>query len=110
MIEIDGAKLRRLFELKGVMLSEASRQIGFDSSFISRCCQRNGISPVGAKSLEMCYGIQLDDYKKIVPAPFPETFQLETPEAKVAESLLDYERLWKVIYTAVREAMKAKEE
>ena len=82
LIEIDGAKLRKLLESKGVELAVASREMGYDSSFLSRSCTRNSVSPNGAKSIEHIYGVSLDDYKKTEPEPFPEVLPLEKIEER----------------------------
>ena len=109
MIEIDGQRLKEILSKRGLTLAEVAREMGYATGFMNNVCSRNVINMTAAKMLNMIYHVPLDDYKKPEPPAEPESeFEQLTlnTEQKQVEPLIDYERLWKVIYTACYEAVK----
>lgn len=105
MIEIDGAKLRAEIEKRNLSFTGLSKEIGHSHGYIGTVIARQVISPSTVKLLKTLYNIDLDSYKIQKPEPIPEQLSF-IDELKKSEPLIDYDRLWKVIYTAVFEAIK----
>lgn len=61
-IAIDGAKLAKLIEDKGLTKAEASRGVGYTDNYFCKAIRKNELSAVAATSLATRYGIELDDY------------------------------------------------
>lgn len=98
--EIDGAKLREEFKKRNLSYAQAERECGFGQSVLSHYCAKNYITKMAREMLALRYNIQFDAYKKIE----------EQNEAPVVQRSSfteeDWERLYKVIYSATYEAMK----
>lgn len=102
MIEIDGEKLRAEIFKRGLTFANASKELGHANTYIGNVIARGLIPSHAAILLKSLYNIDLDSYKK------PEIYHQESFIEKLQqqEPILDYDRLWKVIYTAVYEAIK----
>ena len=61
-IAIDGAKLAKLIEDRGLTKAEASRAVGFTDNYFCKAIKKNELSQVAATALGTRYGIKLDDY------------------------------------------------
>lgn len=107
MVAINGNKLQNAIESRGMTMSYASEQLGYNRMFFTNCKCRGAMNRSAIISLQNRFGIPLDDYKieekpEIIKA-------IEEPVKEVVEQKveqIDYERLWKVIYTASFEAFK----
>lgn len=106
LVNIDGMKLKKILTYKGLTLAEVSKALGYDASIISRSCTRNSMNRAAIAGLESRFGIKPEDYaptKKEEEKPKPE--DVESPQPMVLE--IDYQKLFAVIYKAVREALEA---
>ena len=61
-IGIDGAKLAKLIEDKGLTKAQASRGLGYTDNYFCKAIRKNELSAVAATALATRYGIKLDDY------------------------------------------------
>ena len=105
MMKIDGNKLTREIEKRGLIGRAMSVEMGYAASYISCCTNRGHMSTSGLKMLEKLYDIRPDE---IMPDKEPETIpepeQMTIPEPPADP--INYERLGQVIYQAVYEAVK----
>lgn len=105
-IEINGAKLRREFEVRNISLIDVSERCGFDATYFSKVCRSNRIRKPAAKLLEQMYNIKYEDYK----IDEPEEEKSEVHEVTKETSLIITEDtknvLRDIIYSAVYEAVK----
>lgn len=99
--EIDGEKLRAEFKKRNLTLAQVERECGFGQSTVSNYCSKNYVTNVVREMLALRYNIQFDTYKKV---------EDEAPQVEVVPQHIfteeDWERLYKVIYSATYEAMK----
>lgn len=92
-VKIDGDKLRKIIDYKGVSSSEASRHIGMARSYLGKCMARGLMSQQSLMLLESIYGIKRAD--------------IEAKEEPKEESKdVDMNDLYRCIYGAVYSAMK----
>lgn len=104
-IKIDGQKLKLLIAAKGMNQREASEAIGNGRSFISSACRYGTMSLKAALAIEAILGIKRSDFEIVEPEI------TEEPEpVKIAPILasdgIDFDKLYKTIYTAVYNATK----
>lgn len=103
--EIDGEKLREEFKKRGLSFSQVERECGFGQSTVSHYCSKNYVTKVVKEMFAMKYHIPFDAYKKVEEVP-----QVENPIIENVQRPFfteeDWERLYKVIYSATYEAMK----
>ena len=97
-IPINGDKLRAEIYKRNYSLSSAGAEIGFSENFFVKNCKLNRLSQSHIIVIEKVLGIPFEAYKA-TPEP-------ELPNVKTVPAPLDYERLYKVIYSAVYEAVK----
>lgn len=102
LVEIDGEKLERLISKRGLSLREASEEIGYSRWFLSNCKSRGVINKSALIGLQSKLNVTYEDLKK----EEPEIIKVLKEEPKAEETGIDYERLWKVIYTATKKAME----
>lgn len=95
MVMIDGKKLQAELKKRGVSFASASKELGFGVTYLTNSASRGYMRTAAIKALFAEYNINPDAYvlKESEPA-----------EEKVAA--VDYNELYKVIYTAVYEAVK----
>lgn len=101
-IQIDGEALRREFRVRNVWLKDASIKLGYDPSYLSKASKVGRISKSTTLLIQAMYNINPDIY--VVK---------EEPKAEVVEVVQhagltddDFQKLYKVIYSAVYEATK----
>lgn len=100
-IDIDGQVLRKYIELLGKSLSQVSKELGYNGSFMSKCIRTNRLPKSAAIMIEKLYNIPLVSYEK------PEMSQQIVEDHHEQEtSDIDYQKLGDVIYNAVYEAVK----
>ena len=95
-INIDGAKLTAELKKRGVTKAKASEEIGMSANYLAACTHKGIMSAVGSIALQKVYGIEPEDY-----AVEDEPEVVEEPPAE-----FDEDKLYRVIYTAVYNAMK----
>lgn len=61
-IAIDGDKLKSIFRRKGIYLKDASRELGYDISYLSSVCTANKIGKPAIISLEKIFDIKFEEY------------------------------------------------
>ena len=107
MVEIDGEKLKRLLKEKGLLKSDVSREVGMAANYISNSIGYGNIRLAIAKMMEMKYGIMIDDYKRVEPAPVEEPETVEASE-DVRESVqIDYGAIRAAVREGVLDAISA---
>lgn len=96
-IEISGERLKTEIYKKNLTLAEAGKQIGVSHGFFNSCIERGTMRQTYALLVENVIGIPVERFQRVEP---------ELPKVKSEPATLDYERLYKVIYSATYEAMK----
>ena len=103
-VYIDGERLRAELEKRQLKQTIVSCQIGYEASYLNKCITFNKIARPAINLLQINYGISFDDYKRI---------EEETKEPQMVEvvqqigfSEEEQRILYKIIYSAVYEAMK----
>lgn len=102
---INGELLRAEFKTRGVMLTDASVKIGYDESYLSKAI-RQGLMPKSVMLLiQAMYNIDPEIY---LIKDEPEKVETSVVEVVQHTGLTeeDFQKLYKVIYTAVYEATK----
>lgn len=64
MIQINGTKLKKLFEYKGIEPRKASFELGYDGGYFSQVFGRGKMPKTMPFYLENRYGIKYEDYEK----------------------------------------------
>lgn len=77
MYPVDAQKMRDALTQRGLMFTEVSNAIGYESGYISGVLNEKKIAKAAAMLLERIYNIQPEDYK-------PETEESVTPEVEPA--------------------------
>lgn len=128
-IKIDGDKLRKIIQDREDMsVAGVGTDLGFSVSYLGNMLDRNSINAGMIKYLDKVYGIPFEEYEYKEPEPEPEpevTKEDLDLSLKISDDLepmvkalclyfgsdgkdrFDYERLWKVIRSAVYEGMDA---
>ena len=104
MITIDGDALKRALEQRDLTGTRVSRDMGYNDGYIANAINRNSITPSGAKMLDVMYGIPLSEYEKKEQAV--ETVEQIEETAKEEINVIDYDKLYQIIYVAVYDAVK----
>lgn len=113
MHEIDGAKLKAKLNEYGFLASEVSRNMGYNSNFLTVCASRGTIADSGLVALSHATGITLDDIKRDEPVDV--NVDLDKPLRIGMDEFLeqhkviidiDYERLNREVFGAVYGAIK----
>ena len=104
LLQINGLRLENAILKKGYSLQEASRQLGYSKYFLNNCRSRNTINNSCMVMLNSMFGISFEDIKRDEPEII-KVLEEEPAEAVSEKDVIDYERLWKVIYTATKKAI-----
>lgn len=101
LIKIDKDRLYAELRKRGVKTTDASREFGFNPSYIANCADRGRVTNTTALLLERFYGIKREAYEvaESVEAP-AETAQPENGGG------IDYDKLYQTIYTATYHAYR----
>ena len=75
-LEVDGARLRKAFEDRSLVMMDVSVDMGFDKSYLSGVIYRGTIRKSSADILEKVYGIPYEEYKPIPIPVMPEPFKV----------------------------------
>lgn len=82
-LEVDGARLKKAFEDRSLVMTDVSDDMGFNRNYLSGVIYAKKIRKASVDILEKVYGIPYEEYKPIpVPEPMP-----EIPEVKDEEPL-----------------------
>lgn len=103
-IKINGQALAKILKERGLAVTKVSEEVGYHYSNLGRCIKDNQMAKNMAMSIELRYGIPREKF--VIPDE-PEQMAIEsvTPDEKHADPI-DYEKLGKVIYMAVYEAVR----
>ena len=94
-MKIDGAKLTAELQKRGVTKGKASEEIGMNPNYLASATHAGGISRVAVIALQKVYNID------------PESYELkDEPDDDKPDEKLDDDKLYRIIYTAVYNAMK----
>lgn len=63
MLKIDGAKLKSIIKDKKLIMKNVSKDLGYESSYMSICCKTNKISRSASRVLDVVYGIKPIEYE-----------------------------------------------
>lgn len=85
MYIINGEKLERIFEARGLIWSELSKQYGMNPSYFHHSMTRNRLKKSATMWLEKEYGILLEDYVVFEEEPKTELPELTPTEELVAD-------------------------
>lgn len=75
-LEVDGARLRKAFKDRSLVMMDVSVDMGFDKSYLSGVIYRGMIRKSSADILEKVYGIPYEEYKPIPIPVMPEPFKV----------------------------------
>lgn len=118
MYNIDKQKLRTIISDLGMNMSQASREIGLSSCYLSHCAAEGKISKSSAKALSLAFGIEIEEYiakdeQEEVKEPEPEENnekeeineqgEINLPNIELNDEF--WKKLWMTIYHAVYEAV-----
>lgn len=104
-IKIDGEKLKLLLRANGLTQREASERIGNGGSFISSACRYGTMSLKAALAIEAILGIKRSDFEIADPEITEKPEPTENASNLPSDSI-DYDKLYRTIYTAVYNATK----
>lgn len=106
-VAINGEALRAELKKRGVTGVTVSSAIGYDNTYISHAILHNTIAKTAMRLLQTMYNIKPDSYV-VKEEPKPEEVKAEVAEVVQYSGLTDddFQKLYKVIYTAVYEATK----
>ena len=112
-MRIDGEALRAEIKKRGLKLEQLSVELGYSKSYLNNCILREQMPVAASKYLEMVYEIPANSYKPVAkrteenPAGLTQAhIEWSIEKALQTHKPIDYERLYKVIYSAVYEALQ----
>lgn len=105
MLPVDGEKFKAQFVKRGLNMAEVSIELGHSRSFLNGICGTSNRAAKISKSasifLDKLYNIKYEDY-----APDGVKSKSAVPAEKEQDSpSIDYDRLYKVVYNAVYNAL-----
>lgn len=106
-VTINGEALRAELKKRGVTGVTVSSAMGYDITYISHAIRHNTIAKTAIKLLQTMYNINPDIYV-VKEKPKTEEVKAEVVEVVQHSGLTDddFQKLYKVIYSAVYEATK----
>lgn len=116
LLPVDEGRLREVLKERGLSLAQVSIDMGYARTALAKKLKEGKITQPDSKLLETIYNIKYDDYKPLTVAETTghvgagmSQAQLEWSIEKVLQKYqpIDYERLYKVVYSAMVEALKA---
>ena len=111
VIEIDRSRWIEALRMVGLTQIKLSKELGLSDNYISSTiAQQNGLPYMVANYVEKIYGIKPETYAPVSAEREEAQYRADNLELIISRSLdayqpIDYERLYKVIYSAVFEAM-----
>lgn len=102
MIEINGSKLKEAIFKRGMTESGVALEIGYDPGYIRKACSIGKLNRSTVKMLQTMYHINPDYF--VIPEEPKEVEPVA--ELRVAEPVIDYDKLKDIIYDAVYQAVK----
>lgn len=101
---IDGEKLRKELERRGLTLTETAERLGHGKSYMNHVLTQGYIAEPNIILLEAVYNLRYDAYE---PDPEPEEEKpLEGQMRFELPAQISKKDLWEVIYTAVKKALE----
>lgn len=106
-VTINGEALRLGLKKRGLLGVTVSKAIGYDQTYISHAIRGNRIAKSAVLLLQTMYNINPDIYV-VKEEPKPEEAKAEVVEVVQHSGFTDddFQKLYKVIYSAVYEATK----
>lgn len=98
-LTIDGEKLLKEIEKRGLTKGEVAAEVGKSSSYINTCVADKSIAPPVMKLLDLLYNIKYEDIK-------PDSTGGGTDGTASGAAGLDMDELRKVIYQECRRAIE----
>lgn len=105
-IEIDGKKLKKIFDKRGLKMQDISIDCGYEGSYFSKATRENRMSKTATILLQDRYKIYPEDYEPDKEVVTVEVATVETPKTEMVISEETAKLLHKIIYSAVYEAVK----
>lgn len=96
-ITINTKELEHEFRRRGLTLAQASRELGFGSTYFNNIKCRGYIPKNTIIMLDKLYGIKEESYS---------AEKKEEPKTQEKPVEIDYDKLYEVVYSAVYQAMK----
>lgn len=108
LVDISGIKLEAAILSRGMTMQYVSEELGYNPNFMSNCKSRNCMNKAVIVGLQSRFGISFDEYKIDEPPAIVKALEADPEEMLQAITVepIDYDRLWKLVYTATLEAMK----
>lgn len=115
MIKIDGEKLLAAIQKRGYNGIDLSREMGYNTAFLSQSAKRGVINHAAAMTLERVYNIPLFEYEYEEPLPWdvepepepvpeePKTITVHLDDAQLEMIMIDLQNM---IKSAVYEGAK----
>lgn len=108
-ITISKEKLYEALAKRNLTSAEVSRELGFSDWYLCNCAGRGYLTMPGVKGLERVFGIIRQEYE-VYPEEEVTLMNDEVPKSfdgdGEADLVIDYEKLGKVIFEAVYQAVK----
>lgn len=105
-IDIDGQKLKKIFDKRGLKMQDVSIDCGYEGSYFSKATRENRMSKTASILLQDRYKIYPEDYEPDKEVVTVEVATVETPKTEMVISEETAKLLHKIIYSAVYEAVK----
>lgn len=105
-VDIDGQKLREIFDKRGLKMQTVSIDCGYEGSYFSKATRDNKMSKTAIILLQDRYKIYPEDYEPDKEVVTVEVATVETPKTEMIISDDTAKLLHQIIYSAVYEAVK----
>lgn len=102
-VPVDRERMYEAIKKRGLTSSEVSLALGYDKTYITSICGNGKMSLSAAKFLETLYHIMPEEYAPITEKVVQKEVQIDKPIQ--VQSAIDYEKLGRVIASAVYEAV-----
>lgn len=103
---INTEALRSELAKRGMSLKAASLEMGHSDAYLSTKMRSGKVHETDAKILEMMFHIPRSAYEIVEPEPEKENPVEQEAPTPVVEVNIDYEQMYKTIYSAVFAAVK----
>lgn len=103
-IRINAERFRSALKKRGVLISEAEREIGHTSGYFTKACKDGFFTQATVNHLRLAYNLDLSEYGE-----FDESEEIATEDEKPVKTIevrVDFDMLKEIIYDAVHSAVK----
>lgn len=109
-VKVNKTALKNALKSKNKSMTDVSQELGYSNNYLSSMINAySGVPVVVANYLDKVYGIKpeayADEEKEEKPKLTQSELEFTISKALEAYQPIDYERLYKVIYSATHEAM-----